>query len=328
MREAGRMKSGFFACPPEAITDALQYLRPCDTTSTMLDPCAGEGVACEQLASALGMQRESVYCVELDGGRGAKVRDLMPGANVLSPCAFEHTKISYGSFGLAFMNPPFDEQIGGGRAEMAFLQRAGYLLVPGGILLFVCPEHVAQRYDFRKTWAEWFDDVACWRFPEACRKFNEVFVIGQRKPEQDKDVYPDYFECRRPTRQYVIPAATGPKVFEKTALTDEELAAAVEGSPLYRFLRTKDASGLARPPLALSVGHLALLLSSGQLDGLVRSPDGTAHVVRGTARKREELTEETTESDKNGSKTTKVYTERISLLVRAVDSEGVIHNLE
>jgi predicted RNA methylase len=322
------MKAGFFACPPEAIADALQYLRPCDTNAAMLDPCAGEGVACEQLASALGMQHDHVFCVELDGGRGAKVRDLMPAATVLSPCAFEHTRISNGSFGLLFQNPPFDEQIGGGRAEMAFLQRAPWLLVPGGILLFVCPEHVANRYDFRKLWAEWFDDVACWRFPETCRKFGEVFVIGQRKAEQDKDVYPDYFECRRPTRQYVIPAAPGPKVFEKTAMTDEELAVAVDGSPLYRFLAPQAASGLARPPLALSVGHLALLLSSGQLDGLVRCPDGTAHVVRGTARKREELTEETTEEDKNGSKTTKVFTERIHLVVRAVDSEGVIHNLE
>jgi hypothetical protein len=117
-------------------------------------------------------------------------------------------------------------------------------------------------------------------------------------------------------------------VFEKTALTDPELVAAVESSPLYRFLAPQDAVGLRRPPLALSVGHLALLLSSGQLDGLVTEPGGGKHVVRGTARKHEELSEETTEEDKNSIKTTKVFTERIKLLVRAVDDTGTIHTLE
>lgn len=328
MREAARMRAGFFACPPEAINDALRFLRAPNGETHVLDPCAGEGRAVRQLASGLGIPDERVWCVELDAGRGDQIRQWMPAANVLAPASFHHTKISSGAFGLVYANPPFDDSMDGGRVELRFFAQIPDLLVPGGVCLFVCPENVAGRYDFRKAWAVYFEDVACWPFSAGHRKFNEVFILGRKRATRDMEPYVPSFYQRRPQTDMIIPRSPGPRVFDKTALTDQELAAAVESSPLYRFLAPQQARGLRRPPLALSVGHLALLLSSGQLDGLVSPPDGPKHVVRGTARKHEELTEETTEEDKNGSKTTKVYTERIKLLVRAVDETGIIHTLE
>jgi hypothetical protein len=329
MREASRLKMGYYPAPPEAIANAMQYLRACPTNASMIDPCSGSGEACQQIASAMGMRYDHVYCVELDAARGQSCRELMPGANVLSPCAFEHTAISNESFGLVFENPPFDEQIGGTRAELAFFARTPRLLVPGGVCLFVCPEHVAERYDFRKAWYVWFEDVACWRFPPEHRKFNEVFIVGRRRAKQRADDWDvPNFRMTYPLADILIPDAPGPKLFEKTALTDDELAAAVEDSPLLRLCEAQERTLMRRPPLALSVGHLALLLSSGQLDGLVCPPGGKPHVVRGTARKHEEVTEETTETDGDVRKTTTVLTERIRLVVRAVDSDGVIRNLD
>ena len=326
-REAARMKLCYFPCPDAAIDDALRYLQP-NPAATICDPCCGEGLAVGRLAAGLGIPNESVYGVELDIGRGDEFRKNLPGATLLSPCSFHHTKISGGSFSLLYANPSFDESLDSGRVELRFFAQIPKLLVTGGLCLFVCPEAVASRYDFRKAWQVWFEDVACWRFPAGHRKFEEVFIIGRKRETLDMDPYVQSFRFDWPKADMVIPCSTGPRVFEKTALTDEELAAAVESSPLYRFLAPQQATGLARPPLALSVGHLALLLSSGQLDGLVCPPGGPKHVVRGTARKHEELTEETTEEDKNGSKTTKVFTERIRLLVRAVDETGVSHTLE
>ena len=331
MREAGRMKAGYYPCPPEAIADACQYLRVEDpATCHVLDPCAGAGDAIAQIARFLGIPGPNVWCVELDAGRGDECRQhpVMPGANVLAPASFHGTKISSGAFGLAFVNSPFDDSMEEGRVELQFFAKIPSLLVAGGLCLFVCPESVARRHDFRKAWHVWFNDVACWTFPAQHRNFNEVFILGRKKPVWNREPYFGSFRCDTPKADMVIPSSPGPRVFEKTALTDPELVAAVEGSPLYRFLAPQRAQGMARPPLALSVGHLALLLSSGQLDGLVTAPDGQKHVVRGTARKHEELSEETTEEDKNVVKTTKVFTERIRLLVRAVTSDGLIHTLE
>lgn len=329
MREASRLKMGYYPAPTEAIANACQYLRAGPGTA-VLDPCAGEGDAVVHIANTLGVPGDRVWCVELDAARGDECRDhpLKCELNVLSPCAFEHTAISNESFGLVYCNPPFDENIGGTRAELSFFARIPKLLVPGGVCLFVCPESVAERYDFRKAWRVWFEDVACWRFPPEHRKFNEVFIVGRRRPVWDRVPDIPNFRMSCPLSDILIPDAHGPKVFEKTALTDDELAAAVENSPLLRFCDAQEAPGMRRPPLALSVGHLALLLSSGQLDGLVCPPGGQPHVVRGTARKHEEVTEESTETDGDVRKTTTVYTERIKLVVRAVDFEGVIRNLE
>lgn len=325
-RDASRLRMGYFPCPDAAIDDALKYLRP-NPEARICDPCCGEGLAVGRLAAGLGIPNENVYGVELDIGRGDEFRKNLPGATCLSPCSFHHTKISSGAFGLLYCNSPFDDG-DSARVELQFFARIPALLVPGGVCLFVCPEHVACRYDFRKAWSIWFEDVACWRFPAGHRRFQEVFVLGRRREKPERDSFTPSFACHFPESDMVIPSSTGPRVFEKTALTDDELVAAVDHSPLYRFLAPQRAQELARPPLALSVGHLALLLSSGQLDGLVSLPGGRKHVVRGTARKHEELSEETTESDKNGSKTTKVFTERIRLMVRAVTEEGLIHTLE
>jgi len=327
VRENARLKAGFFPCPPQALDDALQHLRT-GPDVRILDPCAGAGEAVKHLADGLGVAYQNVYAVELDAGRGDECRQNLPGATVLAPCSFHHTAISRGAFSLVYSNPPFDDALGGQRVEMHFMAGVVNLLAPGGVLLFVCPQSVAERYDFRKAWAVWFDDVAVWPFPYTCRRFNEVFVAGRLKPKWDSQPDVPYFEdMRRVPGVYELPAAPGPRKFEKTGLTEEELEDALAASPLNRFLGLQEAPGLARPPLALSVGHLALMLSSGQLDGLVCPPGERPHVVRGTAKKENEVTDQQVDKDRNGTKTTTVYTERIKLLVRAVDLDGIIHDL-
>src|SRR5262249_51333957 len=90
-------------------------------------------------------------------------------------------------------------------------------------------------------------------------------------------------------------------------------------------LASVPAGRAASPPLALGTGHVALLLASGHLDGVV-SPEGERpHLVRGTSRKKEVVTsEEVTEDDKGRQTTKTVLTEKIELIVRAVDWTGTV----
>jgi hypothetical protein len=77
--------------------------------------------------------------------------------------------------------------------------------------------------------------------------------------------------------------------------------------------------------LALGIGHVALLLASGHLDGLVQPAGQSPHVVRGTSRKREYTAGVTETENPDGSTTTKTtISERIELLVRTVDITGQI----
>jgi hypothetical protein len=81
--------------------------------------------------------------------------------------------------------------------------------------------------------------------------------------------------------------------------------------------------------LPLSRGHLALMLASGQLDGVVAPPDDEPHIVRGVALKVQCPADVTEEVQENGSvKTTTVIRERIQLVVRAVGRDGVIHTFQ
>src|SRR4051812_2629142 len=100
----------------------------------------GEGKALHQIARHLGVAEERTYAVELDAERSDRVRELMPEAKVLGPASYMATKISPGSFGLVYCNPPFDWEMGGGkRQELSFAEEATRQLKVGGILALVLP---------------------------------------------------------------------------------------------------------------------------------------------------------------------------------------------
>lgn len=107
-----------------------------------------------------------------------------------------------------------------------------------------------------------------------------------------------------------------------------DLQSALAASPLNAMLQPRPAAERPRPPLALGPGHLALLLAAGQLNGVVRGPDGSPHVVRGTATKVEELVSEETEQEGKSLVTRRKFTERIKLTVRCVLPDGKIVTLE
>ena len=78
--------------------------------------------------------------------------------------------------------------------------------------------------------------------------------------------------------------------------------------------------------MQLGLGHLALLLASGSLDGLIEPPDEPPHVIRGTVRKVEYVKSQTSDLDDNNREVVKtVLAEKIVLTVRAVDASGTIH---
>jgi len=125
------------------------------------------------------------------------------------------------------------------------------------------------------------------------------------------------------TETILDPPGTGPKVFQKIEPTEPELQRMLAQSPLRSHWTVPPDSFLPSPPLALGIGHVALLLASGHLDGVVH-PDGKLpHVVRGTSRKREFVSDVTVTDNPDGSTTTKTtISERIELVVRTVDLTG------
>jgi hypothetical protein len=331
---------GYYAAPPEAIEHVMRFVQKPDHHIALLDPCAGEGKAIVQIADVLGVPRDQVYAVELEERRSAKLQALLgeAGGHVLAPASFLGVDAQAGSFSMAYVNPPFDDELQGGqRVEYTFLLRATKLLCKGGLLAFVLPETQACHSDIRNYLLTWYDCLSVVPFPEEHRPYREVVVFATRRAkgvgDKDRPQWGEsvqvYADPLGPGRQYEIPPANGPKWFHKIELTEAEILRGLAESPLRKLLEPPPEPPLGEPPLPLYKGHLALLLASGNLDGLVCPQGEPPHVVRGTALKRESLTSQNEEELADGStKTTKVYTESIKLLIRCATAEGEICTLE
>lgn len=332
MRPAGRIKAGYLPAPDDAIDALLDKLEPLKTgdTCTAFDPCGGEGRALQRLGAGLGIPESRLYAVELDENRAAECRTNMPEAHVLGPASFYGTSIRDRSMSLVLCNPPYDDEYGGGRVETQFMAHATSLLVTGGVMVLVAPYNVAMSDASKTVWMEWFEDVSLFPFPDEVRQYNEVFMVGRRISQWRLPKDQSWSKIWRsvPPRKYMVPPANGPgKWWRKTSLVDSEIIAALESSPLQRMFEPPPEPGLPRPPLALGTGHLALLLSSGYLDGVVRPADEPAHIVRGCCSKVEEVSDISVTETKGSESTKTTYTERIQMSVRTLDSQGQLRTL-
>lgn len=335
MRLAAQVRGGFYPAPEGAIALASSHLQPPDGQPfAMLDPCAGEGAAIRQLGDSLRCRPDHRYAIELDDHRADVVRAALPDGHVLAPADCFGCRANGNSFSFIWLNPPFDDAYGGRRIEDQFLRIATDWLMPSGVMAFVCPEDVVNQYaDAYRHFATYYQDTSMIPFPNGQRQFNEVIVLGhkRRRPKADRDnssrISWDAVTMP-PGFRYQIPSGAGPKVFRKVEPTESELQQMLAASPLRRHLRSPASASLPSPPLPLGIGHIALLLASGHLDGIVQADGHPAHVVRGTSRKHSFVADVTDTENADGSTTTKTtISERIELVIRTVDARGKIETL-
>lgn len=326
MRPQAREKLGYYPAPASAIGMIAARL-DVHPLAIFLDPCAGAGDAIVALAENTGLFTERVYAVELETTRGELLKQSLGEENVLAPCDYLSADISEGP-SLVYLNPPFDDEMGGGvRVEQRFLEQALANAKPGCFFVIVVPERTARQYEFRRTITTYLDGSCIEPFPESCRVFNEVVIYG-RRTEHPIEVYAN---IDRPMegQRFHVGEGNKPKRFRKTEMTDQELEKYLDAErPSMLRSETMLTQQHKRPPLELGTGHLALLLASGHLDGLVSKPGHEPHVVRGTARKEEYVVSREKEPHGNGAKVTETRAERIVLSIRFIDRKGVIRTLD
>jgi hypothetical protein len=385
VRLEAQKKMGFYSIPPEVMELLATHLAVPEKNKgqvTILDPCAGEGKAINQLVNAIGVEHTSVYICELEDGRAEECRKLMPEANVLGPGAasYHQAKLTPRSMSAIYCNPPFDDQLGGGgREEAKFFQLAMVQLVPEGVLIAVCPLATFKKDEILRLLNMHFHDIRIYRFPEKHRRFSEVVIICRKRgaslPPEACEVHGELYksgwlgyysyrltmlhlndvgdkykpstvhrvenswgggettvvECdeEADVAVYNFPKAQRPRVWEKGGYTDSEKTRAILGSKLNKILESGKETVLDRPPMPPGHGHVAMLLASGNLDGIVPAGEDT-HVVRGTSIKTTyESERRETFNEETGEITIKtIFSEKPELVVRAVDRNGNLHTLQ
>jgi hypothetical protein len=212
------------------------------------------------------------------------IAESHPEVRLLGPCSFQATRITRHSFSIVYLNPPFDDEFGGGgREEVSLLRQAVDLLV-----------QVYGRWEMCELIDTWFQDVELFLFPDDFRRFNECVVFGRRRktalPEvqirtqgvlTSRDIrdcsaapipqlarlgetqfrrwdngWPDAASRKTDLDIWELPFSTAPERFQKTALTEEELERELARSPLYESLRQRVLLPIKRPPLSLNKGQL------------------------------------------------------------------------
>jgi predicted RNA methylase len=332
MRLAGQARAGFYPASPEVIARYVGCLKPSSGPFAILDPCAGTGDAIAQIAEALGAP--AVHAIEVDAGRGNELVANLPHLQALAPADFMQTDIEFGAFSFCWLNPPFDDEIGGSRrVEYSFLVRATSLLVPGGIIALVMPSKQLLRNDqIKDHFMSRYKNVSLAPFPSEFRHYDECIVTAiKRAAPVSRDEIPLWTTFAVDLGQlpsYELPPSDGPKRFAKSGFTEAETLAALASSPLLRVTEPVPCGNVATPPLPLTNGHKAMMLTSGLLDGIVRPPGEEPHLVRGVATKTKYIAEETSDENAAGVVTTKtVFSERIDLTVRIAYQDGTLLTL-
>jgi len=172
MRNAGRLKLGYYPLPLPEAQRLRTYLVFPKKSFSALDPCVGDGGAFEILVQQSAALR---YGVELDAYRTEQARGR--GIEVLQGDTLE-VQCRVDSLSFIYLNPPYDFEVGktdNQRMELVFLRHTGRWLKPNGILFFVIPKGQLSRC--ARTLAEHFEQIRVYRLtdPDSV-KFNQIAV--------------------------------------------------------------------------------------------------------------------------------------------------------
>ena len=328
---------GYFATPPSVVERIKKLLSFPEEPFAALDPCCGCGTA---LASLMEETPGYGYGVELDYARAERSRKKL---HRVAKGAYEAARISNRAFSLLFLNPPYDGEIGtetiaGKRKERTFLSGTVDYLAPGGVLVYVIPQYIIEK-NIALILTYRFKNIRAFRFHGSeYDTYKQIVIFGIRKEKNyvDHDIAAELAQISHkelpelpslPEPIYTVPV-TEPNVpiFRSSILDPEEVLREARRSPLWAKVRemTSEVSTVQerRPPLPMRQGHVAMVLASGGLDGVVGKGENR-HLVRGRVIKNSTKEEE---EDKKGNITI-VEVESFAVQINALLPDGSFNAL-
>jgi hypothetical protein len=328
MRNAGRLKLGFYPLPQSEAQRLRAHLSFPTGPFAALDPCVGDGAAFHTIVD----QTPALpYGIELDAYRTEQARELgievMQGNTLEAQCRVD-------CLAFVYLNPPYDFEVGktdNQRMEVVFLRHTGRWVMPGGVLFLVIPQR--QLTGCARTLAEHFEKIQVYRLtaPESL-KYNQIAVLAVRRNRQrrlrdevlalhtaqleqlsertDLPPLPDAADI-----PYCIPPS-GPATFVYHGLPLDEVEDKLIESSAYRQVRRtllrERGSVRGRPLTPLHGGHVGLLCTAGMLNGVFGEGE-SRHVANWQSRKYTRTWQED-DDGKNVHHTREYFTHECTLL--------------
>lgn len=298
-RLASRVKMLYYPTPLSVVERIRTFIEFPEYEVTILDPCAGEGLALGKLCEGT---KAVAYGVELDEYRAQEAKKRL--THVLH-CGIEEAKVSNNVFSSLFLNPPYDfetqtedEVNSSERKEKIFLKDTAKYLQPEGLLIYIIPQHQLTK-NIAKILSYRFENFQIYRFhdPEY-ERFKQIvlFAVKKKGNSLNEKVYEKLSQIVHAELQelplkesppYKLPKGKPITLFKSTKIDPEILEKEVKNSPLWRKFKEMtrvEESKIERPPLPLHTGHISLLLANGMLDGVIGEGE-ERHIVRGKVEK-------------------------------------------
>lgn len=357
-RIANVAKAGFFPTGDE-IVDLIQTWISAPTGGRILDPCAANGEALIPLAKQHNL---TPYGVELHEGRARTLRQRIDkelpeidlGRQVISDSFYAlNQRFCREAFNLVYCNPPYliTEE---GRAEYGWLRETRPLIQPGGLLVYVIPRHMLYFEKTAPYLCTWYEDIEIVRFPDPhYDRFKQVVVFATRR---ESSVKPDIDQVRQirtmgqPIQAVDIPVLTeteSPYLLPAPPANQDsfafrsvhvDIADVVEEHHNIGVFHSTEFQEIINPQAAITkelrplmpmkIGHLIGVIAAGFLNNHVLEKDGQRLLIKGTAFKERQTTEETTAipEDEKGrtSQTTFTSTDRVITSITTMNAEGKI----
>ena len=290
-RFQAQIRMGYYPTPLEVVDRCKTFIKPQGKVS-FLDPCCGEGLALERLASGFDAK---TYGIEIDGRRSEESKLRL---DFVLKCGYEQAVITNNCFSLLLLNPPYDFETGEDvvdRKEKTFLKNTVRYLQAGGLLVYIIPQRRLDK-SIAKILSYKFGHFKIHKFPgREYEAFNQIVVMAVKKKTAATDEmafsallkapYADFEELPLTNQPvYELPLSKKVGVFRSTLLDLEALEKEVRDSALWQRIESLsliNTATLERPPLPLHTGHLGLLLATGLMDGLVETENREdRHIVR------------------------------------------------
>jgi predicted RNA methylase len=326
MRLEAQAKAGFYPTPAEVVEIIQTWIgEKAPGLRRFLDPCCGTGEPAARIAAAAGCE---AYGVEINTERARVAKKLLN--KVVAGDLFS-VRARPGAFSILYLNPPYDFDADDGRAELSFLKHTILYLTPGGLLLFLLPQaRITNR--IARVLSAYFRDLKVRQFPaQEFQAFGQIVIAGVKKAraEIDGETFTcltqiptaDLPEMRRKEFSFGIPAVGKDFFIRSSEFGPDELAEEIKTSSLWRepvlgLLRREEEQTRAaiQPLMPPRKAHLAMLIAAGLINNQVLEANGRKLLIKGTAKKVIDRSEEETEK---GIKITE--RERIVTQINAFD---------
>jgi len=284
-RLASTAKAGFFPTPERVTEWIARSGIPSARRGRVLDPCCGEGIAAQHVASAWNLE---AYGIEIDAERALEASARLQRVLHLD---YASVRAPHHAFQVLFLNPPYDTAEGEGRrTEYQFLRDTTKWLQPGGLLVYLVPQY---RVDARMAGflATAYESIRAYRFPDPeYAQFRQavIFGIAKKEPRRDDTAALALFQqCRNglrvlpelplPEECFALPAFSdddrfyfrGTEINPQDALVEAIAAGAWNTTEWHAWLTPTTNLSAFRPLMPLKKGHLAMLIAAGLMQNLM-----------------------------------------------------------